>query len=112
MSKLSEDQALQIGHDCAMAALSTQKHRLAALSPGDRLQWWIGFLSAGMGAAQVSVGEQAFRALRRSLADELDTEMEQAMLAVVRRLQASAGPHLVKTGTSAIGSFELLRKKT
>lgn len=110
MSKLSEDQALQIGHECAMAALATQKDRLAALSPGDRLQWWIGFLGAAMGAAEVSVGDRAFRALRRSLADELDTEMEDAMLAVVRRLQAGA-LQLLKTGTYTTSRFEFPLKK-
>jgi hypothetical protein len=103
MSELSEDQALQIGHDCAMAAVASQKDELAVLSPGDRLQWWIGFLSAGMGAAQASVGERAFRALRRSLADDLETEMEHAMLAVVRRLQG---------GTDTTSSFEFPQKKT
>lgn len=88
MSRQSEDEALQIGHDCAMSTLEAHKDTLAALSQGDRLQWWIGFLAAGMGAAQVGIGEVAFRALRRSLADELDGEIEDATLAVLSRLQA------------------------
>jgi hypothetical protein len=111
MSKQSEDQALQSGHDCAMAVLSAQKMELAALSQGDRLQWWIGYLTAGMGAAQVSVGEVAFRALRRSLADELDREMEDSALALLRRLQSGGGLELLKTGTYTSSSFEFPRKK-
>ncbi|HEX4050225.1 MAG TPA: hypothetical protein VHY19_05040 [Steroidobacteraceae bacterium] len=112
MSKQSEDQALQTGHDCAMAALSAQKSKVAALSQGDRLQWWIGFLTAGMGAAQVSVGEVAFRALRRSLADELDGEIEGSALAELRRLQAGEALEVLKTGTYTTSSFEFPRKKT
>lgn len=111
MSRQSEDQALRIGHDCAMAVLSAQKTQLAALSPGDRLQWWIGFLTAGMGAAQVSVGELAFRALRRSLADELDREMDDSALAVLRRLQAGAGSQLLQTGGYTSSSSEFSGKK-
>jgi hypothetical protein len=110
MSRNSEDQALQAGHDCAMAPLSAQKNELAALSQGDRLQWWIGFLTAGMGAAQVSVGEVAFRALRRSLADELDREIDDIALALLRRLQAGGGLDLLKTGTYTSG-FEFPRRK-
>lgn len=111
MSRNSEDQALQIGHDCAMASLSAHKHELAGLSQGDRLQWWIGFLTAGMGAAQVSVGEVAFRALRRSLADELDREIDDIALTLLRRFQAVGSLELLKAGGYTTSGFEFPRKK-
>jgi len=72
MSEQSEEQALEQGHECAMAALAAQRKKIAALGPGDRLHWWLGFLAAAMGAALASVGEPALRVLHSALADEED----------------------------------------
>lgn len=71
MSEQSEEQAIQWGHECAMSAVSTQRDKIALLSPGDRLHWWLGFLTAALGSALASIGEPAFRTLRAALAEGL-----------------------------------------
>jgi len=73
MSEQSEEQALERGHECAMAALATQRGKIAALSPADRLYWWLGFLTAALGAAFASIGEPAARALRAALAENRES---------------------------------------
>jgi hypothetical protein len=46
-----------------MAALMAAKASVATLADRERLFWWRGFLTAGMGAAVASLGEPAGRAL-------------------------------------------------
>ena len=72
MSGMSEDQALELGHECAMTALKAERENVAVLPPSERLYWWFGFLTAALGAASASVGEPATRALRASLAEIQD----------------------------------------
>ena len=72
MSHETEEQALNHGHDCAMSAVATQRDVLANLPPAERLSWWIGFISAAMGAALASVGEAAMRVLKDALAERRD----------------------------------------
>jgi hypothetical protein len=74
MSEESENKALHLGHQAAMTALKAQKSELAALPSAERLYYWFGFVTAGMGAALASLGEPAFRTLRRSLADNRDID--------------------------------------
>ena len=69
MSHDIEEQALDRGHDCAMSALAAQREVLERLPPPERLSWWIGFISAAMGAALASVGEAAMRVLKGALVD-------------------------------------------
>jgi hypothetical protein len=73
MTEQNEDQAIEQGHTCAMAALTAQKDNIASLPPSERLYWWFGFITAAMGAAIASIGEPAVRALRASLEDDHDT---------------------------------------
>jgi hypothetical protein len=73
MTEQDEDQAIEQGHVCAMAALTAQKEHLASLRPDERLYWWFGFITAAMGAALASIGEPAVRALRAALDDDNDT---------------------------------------
>jgi hypothetical protein len=91
MSGSSEDQALEQGHECAMAALKTDRERVAALPSPVRLYWWFGFLTAALGAALASLGEPATRALRASLADNPE--------APARRLRADPELSLVRRGS-------------
>ena len=74
MSQETEEQALDHGHDCAMSAIAAQRDELATLPPAERLSWWVGFISAGMGAALASVGEAAMRVLKDALAERRDTQ--------------------------------------
>jgi len=69
MSHETEERALDQGHDCAMSAVSAQRAVLADLPPTERLNWWIGFISAAMGAALASVGEATMRILEDALAE-------------------------------------------
>jgi hypothetical protein len=69
MTHDAEEKALNHGHQCAMSAIAEQKSVLANLSPGERLSWWIGFISAGMGASIASVGEPAMQVLKDALAE-------------------------------------------
>jgi hypothetical protein len=94
MTQESEEQAIEQGHACAMAALTAQKDDIAALPPGERLYWWVGFVTAAMGAALASIGEPAVRALRASLADSRDT------------------PHVVQRRKSVSASTTLRKKRT
>jgi len=71
MSEQSEERVIQQGHECAMSAMSEQRDRVASLSPGDRLHWWFGFLTAALGAARASLGVPGFRSLRDALAEGL-----------------------------------------
>ena len=73
MSHETEEQALSHGHDCAMSAIAAQRYVLTTLPPAERLSWWIGFISAGMGAALASVGEAAMRVFKDALAERRDT---------------------------------------
>jgi hypothetical protein len=109
MSKKSEELALQLGHETAMTTLTAQKDKIAALSAEDRLHWWIGFVTAAMGAARASVGEPAFRALRRSLTDEV--ELQEAVIDSLRKAYATGGLDLQKTGTYTAGVFGRTKKK-
>ena len=70
---MSEDQALELGHECAMTALKAERENVALLPPPERLYWWFGFLTAALGAASASLGEPAARALRASLAEHQDS---------------------------------------
>jgi hypothetical protein len=72
MSRETEDQALDRGHDCAMSAVGAQRDVLANLPPAERLSWWVGFISAAMGAALASVGDAAMRVLKGALAERRD----------------------------------------
>ena len=72
MSGMSEDQALELGHECAMTALKAERENVAQLPPPERLYWWFGFLTAALGAASASLGEPAARALSASLAEPQD----------------------------------------
>jgi hypothetical protein len=74
MSEQSEERALEQGHECAMSVLSAHRDRVASLSPGDRLHWWFGFLTAALGAARASLSGAGFGSLRATLAEELDPE--------------------------------------
>ena len=69
MSGMSEDQALEFGHECAMTALKAERENVARLPPSERLYWWFGFLTAALGAASASLGDPATRAPRASLAE-------------------------------------------
>jgi hypothetical protein len=71
MSEQSDERVIQQAHECAMSALSAQRDGVASLSPGDRLQWWFGFLTAALGAARASLGMPGFRSLRAALAEGL-----------------------------------------
>ena len=73
MTQLTEEQAIEQGHECAMAALTAQKDNIASLSRDERLYWWFGFITAAMGAAMASIGESAVRALRAAFDDGHDT---------------------------------------
>ena len=94
MTQESEEQAIEQGHACAMAALSAQKDNIASLPPGERLYWWVGFVTAAMGAALASIGEPAFRALRASLSDSRDT------------------PHVAQRGRNVGADITLRKKRT
>jgi hypothetical protein len=72
MSHETEEQALNHGHDCAMTAVAAHRDALANLPPPERLSWWIGFISAAMGAALASVGEAAMRIFEDALAERRD----------------------------------------
>jgi hypothetical protein len=72
MSQETEEQALDQGHGCAMSAIAAQRDVLATLPRAERLSWWIGFISAGMGAALASIGEGAMRVLKDALAERRD----------------------------------------
>jgi hypothetical protein len=76
MTERSDDRAVELGREFAMAAMSAHRDRIASLSPSDRLQWWFGFLTAGLGAARASLGEATFRSLRSVLAGGLDPSAE------------------------------------
>jgi len=69
MDQDAEDQALNDGHDCAMSAVAAHREIVASLPPPERLSWWVGFISAAMGAALASVGEAPVRVLRSALAE-------------------------------------------
>jgi hypothetical protein len=71
MSEQSEERAIEQGHECAMSVMSAHRDRVASLSPGDRLHWWFGFLTAALGAARASLSEAGFGSLRAALAEEL-----------------------------------------
>jgi hypothetical protein len=73
MSHDSEERALDHGHDCAMSAVTAHRDALAKLPPPERLAWWVGFISAAMGAALASVGEAATRVLKDALTERGDT---------------------------------------
>jgi hypothetical protein len=73
MSHETEEQALNDGHECAMSAVAAQRDAIANLAPTERLSWWIGFISAAMGAALASVGDAAMRILKDALAERRDT---------------------------------------
>ncbi|HTT03273.1 MAG TPA: hypothetical protein VMG11_14395 [Steroidobacteraceae bacterium] len=64
-----EDRALDQGRACAMTALLVQRDFVASLAPQERLFWWLGFLTAAMGAAVASLGERTARALRGALSE-------------------------------------------
>jgi hypothetical protein len=106
MSEQSEEQALQQGHECAMSALASQTGKIASLGPGDRLYWWLGFLTAAMGAALASVGESAVRALRAALAEGPDPRTS-----TVRGKYIGSGIRLVKRGTYVAGEATRIKKK-
>ena len=72
MSRETEEQALDHGHECAMSAVAAQRDVVAKLPPAERLSWWVGFISAAMGAALASVGEGAMRVLEGALAERRD----------------------------------------
>ena len=72
MSHETEEQALNDGHECAMSAVAGHRDAIAKLAPAERLSWWIGFVSAAMGAALASVGEGAMRILKDALAERRD----------------------------------------
>ena len=72
MSHESEEQALNDGHECAMSAVAGHRDAIGKLAPTERLSWWIGFISAAMGAALASVGDAAMRILRDALAERRD----------------------------------------
>ena len=74
MSEQTEERVTQQGHECAMAAMSAHRDRVASLSPGDRLHWWFGFLTAALGAARASLSEAGFASLRGTLGEGLDPE--------------------------------------
>lgn len=71
MSEENDERVIQQGHECAMSALSAQTDGVTSLSPGDRLHWWFGFLTAALGAARASLGMPGFRSLRAALAEGL-----------------------------------------
>jgi hypothetical protein len=106
MSEQSEEQALQRGHECAMSALGTQRDKIASLAPGDRLYWWLGFLTAAMGAALASVGEPAVRALRGALAEGQDPRRIR-----VRRKYFGSAIKLIKNGTYLKDEVTRIKKK-
>jgi len=66
MSHETEERELNDGHDCAMSAVAAHREALANLTPAERLNWWIGFISAAMGTALASVGEATMRMHRRA----------------------------------------------
>jgi len=72
MSHETEEKALNQGHDCAMSAVAAQRDVVSSLPPNERLSWWMGFISAAMGAAIASVGEAAMRVLKEALAERAD----------------------------------------
>ena len=109
MSTHSEDEALELGSESALAALAVLSRKTEALTPGDHLQWWIGFVTATLRAAESSVGEAAFRALRRSLIDEEDTA--EAVLAVARRLHAAGAWDLTAAATGTTGAAGRTKKE-
>lgn len=106
MTQQSEEQAIEQGHACAMAALTAEKANIAALPPGERLYWWVGFVTAAMGAALASIGEPAVRALRASLSDSRDTPHD-----VQRRKPVSAGTIVRKKRTYVRGLVTHRNKK-
>jgi hypothetical protein len=107
MSEQSEEQALQQGHECAMSALATQRDKIASLGPADRLYWWLGFLTAAMGAALANVGEPAVRALRAALAEG----GQDPRTTTVRGEYVGTGIRLVKKGTYVKGAVTRIKKK-
>ena len=106
MSQESEEQAIDQGHACAMAALTAQKSSIAALPPGDRLYWWFGFLTAAMGAAVASIGESAVRALRSVLTEGWETPD-----GALRGRYVGAAIELLKKGTYVRGTVTPVKKK-
>jgi hypothetical protein len=106
MSEQSEDQAIQQGHECAMSAVWAQRDRVASLPPGDRLHWWLGFLTAALGATLASIGEPAFRSLRAALAEGLYSPAD-----AVRRGFVGAGIRLLRNGTYIKGEAPRTKKK-
>jgi hypothetical protein len=56
-----------------MSAIAAHRDVPAKLPPAERLSWWVGFISAGMGAALASVGEAAMRVLKGALVERGDT---------------------------------------
>ena len=94
MSGMSEDQALELGHECAMTALKAEREHVAVLPPAERLYWWFGFLTAALGAANASLGEPATRALRAALADS-----PESLTARPRRARGEPQLSVVSRGT-------------
>jgi hypothetical protein len=90
MSEHSEERVTQQGHECAMAAMSAHRDRVASLSPGDRLHWWFGFLTAALGAARASLSEAGFGSLRATLAEELDPKAGLARKQLEQVVRAAA----------------------
>ena len=84
MSEQGEERVIQQGHECAMSAMSAHRDRVASLSPGDRLHWWFGFLTAALGAARASLSEPAFRSLRAALAEGLDPNADAVQKQLIR----------------------------
>jgi len=86
MSEESEEQALRQGHECAMSALAAEREGIASLNPADRLHWWLGFVTAAMGAALATVGEPAFRVLRSAVGED-----EEQQPVTARKKSAGSG---------------------
>lgn len=55
------------GERCAIAALEAARANVESLSTDDRIQWFAGFLGAGVSAMAASVGGPAVEALRELL---------------------------------------------
>ena len=106
MSEQSEEKALHQGHECAMSALTAQRERIAALSPADRLHWWLGFLAAAMGGALASAGEPSFRVLRSALGEE-----ENPSTSTPRKKYVGSGTRLRRKGTYIKDVVTRIKKK-
>ena len=106
MSEQSEEKALQQGHECAKSALAAQRDKIASLDPGDRLHWWLGFLTTSMGASLASVGEPAMRALRSALEEHRDPRTF-----TVRSKYVGSGVQLFKKRTYIKGEVRRIKKK-